>query len=123
MLTKIKEILRWAITGSFALIIAACYGPPMGVRAYQVGVSTTDKKGEPITGLRVSLLTNNAPYQVRYSDLKGYTGFLLPNSFEGDMKLLIEDSDGAENGGEYKTTTLTNIKSGDNKIQAEMQNK
>lgn len=102
MAVKFQSILKLLATGSFSLVMSACYGAPM---PYQ-GVRVTTQDGQPIPDLKLSLQEgNNTVNEVR-TDVDGFNGFMIDKPTD-NYSILIEDTDGIENLGEFKTMELS----------------
>ena len=85
------KILKFLITGSFGLILAACYGVVMTFDKLQVFVQNTS--GEPIPGLKVNLIDDGDSIGEAYTDAAGRALF----NDTGD-EVRIQDVDGPQNG-------------------------
>lgn len=114
MLNKFKKYLRFLLSGSFALIIAACYGIIAQYDNDTKSFRTTDSSEEPIPGLKMTLsettvdtngVTNVAELGSDYGDSDGVVYFTRDN-WVSDYSVLIEDMDGSVNGS-WKSTNLS----------------
>ena len=103
MLRHLKKHLKILFTGSFTMVLAACYGVDMDMEN-QVFVQTINNKNVPITGLKVTLYNNGEAIENELTDLNGEV--LYPSLYEGntgnDYVLKIADIDSTENGGMFK---------------------
>ncbi len=105
---KITALLRAFVTGSFTLLIAACYGAPIDYNVdnpENIHLNIKDQNGLPIPDIEVSDFTNNKFIQNRYSDKSGAVLIETKDSFL--HTLVISDIDGTNNGGPYGTVTNT----------------
>lgn len=109
-----RKILYLIITGSISVFIAACYGVRMNyLGSWYIKVKTNDNV--PIQGLQVTILeipeNSTQPDTVNegQTSASGEIYFSL-ESYDMDAKprfyAIIEDTDGNENGGSYKDTTI-----------------
>jgi putative lipoprotein (rSAM/lipoprotein system) len=109
MLDKLKKYLRFLISGSFALIIAACYGMPVDYDSSSKSFSTKDDSGEPIPDLQLSLqetvintegTTTNTNTNTLSTEISHFNGTVIFTQEEwiGDFHVLVEDIDGTTNG-------------------------
>ena len=111
-----KKLLYLLITGSTSVFIAACYGMPAGFA--DLGdwtVRVHDENDEPVPGLKVTLLhypgENEPPdtLEVTATDSLGSVTTRLityDRSAPQHHDAVIEDVDGAENGGSFADTTV-----------------
>ena len=110
--------LKFLFTGSFAMVLAACYGMPVDMET-QITIQTVNSENEPIKGLKVTLLNNQIFVSSENTDEYGevYYPELIEDT-ENDYKVKIEDIDGAENG-EYPAKEV-DITEGENLYKVEM---
>ena len=102
MLKFIKKYLAFIITGSFSIILAACYGAPVEIGNFS-SVKTQDGDGNPIKDLKVSLSIDGENQSTQFTNIDGIVDIqdvFLNDSIEYIVK--IEDVDGDKNGGEFK---------------------
>ena len=106
MIRKFKKQLSLLFAGSFSMVLAACYGVPVDIDD-QITVHTVNEVNEAIPGLKVTLTNNGERVYEDYTDESGnvYYSYLEENE-SNDYKLKIEDVDGEENGGIYKTADV-----------------
>ena len=104
MIRLLKKIMTFVITGSVSVILAACYGVPVDEMYYKM-VKTADNEGNPIKGLRVVLRENQQGVDTFTTDEYGQIQFELLD-YTADYSVIIEDIDGEENGGEFKTKEI-----------------
>lgn len=101
MLRKFKRKLILLFTGSFTLVLAACYGVPVDLKT-DITVQTLNEQDEPIEGLKVTMINNGERMYEDYSDVNGYVKYpYLDDNEDNDYVLKIEDIDGEENGGKF----------------------
>ncbi len=102
----ITKNLKWIFTSSFAFVLAACYGTPVEMQK-DVSILTVNEKNEPIPGLKVTLSNNGS---IVSSEITNSSGELFYSSLnEGgtnNFKIVIEDTDGEQNLGKFKTTEV-----------------
>ena len=102
MLKFIKKYLFFFITGSFSIILAACYGVPEEIGNFST-VKAKDGDGNPIKDLKVSLSIDGENQNTQYTNIDGVVDiqeFFLNDTTEYVVK--IEDVDGDKNGGEFE---------------------
>ncbi|MCF6334369.1 MAG: hypothetical protein L3J12_01330 [Spirochaetales bacterium] len=113
---KAIKVLKFIATGSLALMLTACYGVMYGVSSKVVNgkVSVKNTNGEPIPGLKLSIVedgTNVVASEI--TDNLG-VGELMIDTYNSwfDYQVYAEDIDGLANNGYYKSE-LKLIESGD----------
>lgn len=101
-----KKGIAWIITGSFSMILAACYGAPVNYTYYKY-MKTTNPDGKPIPGLKVNPYENGNTMGEIITDQEG--GFEIPiveDTKVNDYQLVITDIDTFENLGQFKTKNV-----------------
>ena len=95
----VKKLLMLAVSGTTSLIIAACYGVGGMYDDLTLLIRAKDQAGEPIPGLQVSALCNEAVHEVVLTNEfgEGYLGFAQGQDI-GQCNAMVEDVDGEENG-------------------------
>jgi len=101
---QIKKIFTFLITGSFTLILAACYGAPVEY-GYTKTIKGTDENDKPIEGLKLTLLKNDEIVESKISDNTGTVDFFDVKNNSYSYKVKIEDIDNEQNG-VYKDSTI-----------------
>ena len=100
-----KNILKAAATGSFTLMLAACYGVAYERETSFGDVTVTDDDSNPIEGLKITLVTDQfTQTELGRTTEKGELSWDMDPDRE--YKLLIEDTDGEENGGTFVSKEL-----------------
>ena len=116
MIRKFKKQITLLFTGSFTMVLAACYGAPIDMQDYK-SVKTVNDQNEAISGLQVCL-TNNG--ERIYEDLSDEDGNVYYSYFEegtgNDYKVIINDIDSTENGGQFQTQVVDIVDSKDDYI-------
>lgn len=104
---KIIRFFKFIAMGSFSLILTACYGVMYGVpyKAIDGKVSIKNSNGEPIKGLKLTLLESgyNQPTALVETDINGQTDFSIDNYSLSDYNILVQDTDGQENLGYFQS--------------------
>jgi hypothetical protein len=103
MIKFFRKSIAWVITGSFSMILAACYGAPANYTYYKY-MKTTNPDNEPIPGLKVEPFEDGNPMTVVVTDDEG--GFEIPiveDQYNYNYKLIITDIDSTENLGHFIT--------------------
>lgn len=101
MIRKFKKQLALLFTGSFTMVLAACYGAPVDVES-DIMIQTVNEQNVAIKGLKVNLTNNGERVYEDYTDNNGNVYYpYLEDSEENDYALKIEDVDGEENNGHY----------------------
>ncbi len=96
MLKKLRSILHWIVTGSFTLLISACYGIPYDYS--DITVTTVDDGNSlPIPDLQVTLHTNQIVIDSQTTDTSGRVFFPAEQNGLG-YEIIVDDIDGATNG-------------------------
>jgi hypothetical protein len=107
----LKTVVSFIAVGSASLFLAACYGSPISLKSFVAKVR--DKASQaPIKGLVLEMDSSNGvnlgtftsgadgTAQFEYDPLKlGQAGY-------APFTIKAEDTDGATNGGPYKTSTV-----------------
>ena len=117
---RIKSFLRWIVTGSFGLVIAACYGIPADYYTASINVNAKDQSSKPIADLKVTLSADAAIYRSQQTDTNGNCRISVNQMINEPYTLTIEDTDGTNNGGLFKTKTVSNIVFNDTNINVVM---
>ena len=116
MIRKFKKQISLLFAGSFSMVLAACYGMPVDMQDSK-SVKTVNELNEAIPGLQV-YLTNNG--ERIYEDITDENGSVYYSYFEesteNDYKLIINDIDSTENGGQYQTQVVDIVDSRDDYI-------
>lgn len=113
---RISTLLKLIATGSFTLLLSACYGVYYFVDK-KIKVTVTNTQGEPVQGIKVTYtegFKGEVPLEEEFyteypqtTDEYGET--LITASVERDTKALfvkVEDIDGGENLGDFKTQII-----------------
>lgn len=106
---RLKKLMVFLSTGTMAVVLAACYGVPVD-EMYDSLIRVKDDNGNPIKGLKVSLVTEASD---SLTDLTNENGEAVFGVFEAEpiKSIVVEDIDGADNGGEFRKTEITFVKS------------
>jgi len=111
MFRLIRRILQFIITGSAALFMAACYGPPADYNYFISKITAKDNGNQPIPGLAVTINSSGTELGNFSTVLDGSADITL-NGVDSSQVVTatITDEDGVENGGAFlsKEVTLTN---------------
>jgi hypothetical protein len=101
---RLKKLLVFLSTGTMAVVLAACYGVPVD-EMYNSLIRAKDDGGNPIKGLKVSIVNPGTDSLSNYTNENGIAYFGL---FENEIveKIVIEDVDGSDNGGEFIKTEV-----------------
>ena len=106
MIRKFKKQISLLFAGSFAMVLAACYGAPIDMKIDQ-RIITVNERNEAIRGLQVTL-TNNG--ERIYEDLSNDSGYVfysyLDENYDNDYRVIINDIDSTENGGTYQSQSV-----------------
>jgi len=105
----IKRILQFCITGSCAVVLAACYGvqvEEMYNNLVQKKLTCTSESNEPIPGLKVTVTQNGQPAETLSTDSVGTAEFLVEEGKTESYTVHIEDVDGGDNGGDFASETF-----------------
>jgi FlaG/FlaF family flagellin (archaellin) len=105
MLRIIKKSLAYILTGSFTIILAACYGTPVEME-YTKTIKTTDDNENPIAGLKVTLSQNGTKIDSATTDNAGFVDFYDVYTDNQDYEVSIQDVDGNENLGIFKDSVF-----------------
>lgn len=103
MTRQLKKLLHFALTGTFTVILAACYGAPVELQDYKL-VKATDQENNPIEGLQVELNADNQLLESQYTDANGVVEF--NNVSQSNVTIRITDVDGTQNGGEFESKEI-----------------
>jgi hypothetical protein len=98
----IKKWLSYFVTGSFTIVFAACYGPPVRMEEPK-SLKTNDDNGNAIPGLKVTLFEDNKELDIKYTNENGFAEFNFIQKNETVYSALVEDIDGADNYGDFKS--------------------
>jgi hypothetical protein len=96
---SLKSLIVFITTGTMAVVLAACYGAPVN-EMYHKLVKARDASGEPINGLKVTMVVQQQDSLTEYTDSTGSAQFTLYQD-ESPAKFVLEDVDGELNGGEF----------------------
>lgn len=99
----LKKSLAYILTGSFTVILAACYGSPISMD-YTKTIKATDENNNPISGLKVTLKKNNTDIDSSLTNSYGTVDFTNVNYDTIGYQIKIQDVDGEENLGSFKDT-------------------
>lgn len=106
MINLIRKFSAFAVTGTFSVILAACYGTPMDMQS-QKRITVFDPENQPIEGLELSLKLRGETKSVSKSDTNGDIYLhLTPGDTVSNFEITISDIDGEANGGEFATKIL-----------------
>ena len=105
MLGFFKKYLNFILTGSFSVVFAACYGAPMNMENPKL-IKTSDMDNNAIPGLKVTLYENRKPIDEQFTGNNGNTEFYLTQKEKYHYKVVIEDVDGEENYGKFKSQEI-----------------
>lgn len=103
IITKSLSILGFTIP-MFGCDVPDMYGTPWA--DYEVKGKVLDADGEPIKGVKVSLIENQYYSQSTQSLENGVFKVSLQTIPFEHLQLTAEDVDGAENGGEFEDKTI-----------------
>lgn len=109
MLKFIRQTLRWLLGGSFTMLIAACYGVPADYQGKDVKIKCDDSSQDPIPGLTVTLNNQSEQLVSTKLDNLGEADLFIPRDITKEYSIIIEDTDGTNNGGDFRTYSLSNI--------------
>ncbi len=98
---RVTKLLKMIITGGFTMIISACYGPMVELKTARIRVNNSS--GKPIPGLKISYKKQqyNTWSETDLTDENGESEFYTDSMDVTDFK--IEDIDGTDNLGQFKT--------------------
>jgi hypothetical protein len=103
MIRKFKKQLALLFTGSFTMVLAACYGVPVDIES-DIMIKTVNEQNEAIEGLKVYMTNNGERIFEDYTDNNGNVYYpYLDDNEDNDYAVKIEDVDGEENGGQHYT--------------------
>lgn len=105
MFSLLKKALIFLTTGSFAVVLAACYGVPVEDMYYKL-IKAQTPDGEPIQGLEVVISKNRMPLDTLVTNEMGESQFELMETGSYGYNVTINDVDGPENGGLFESQTL-----------------
>lgn len=101
----IKKYLSYLLTGSFSVVFAACYGPPMDLENPK-HINAKDNNNQAIPGLKVTVFENRKQINELYTNESGEAEFYLAQKDKYVYRAVIEDVDGIENLGEFQSTEV-----------------
>jgi hypothetical protein len=116
MFNKIRGFLQWFLGGTFALVLAACYGPSI-VQSVSGKVKVTDGSTNGIPGLQVDVFTpayvdstgitvsSYDDTNTNLTDTNGEVSVIIPNGVSA-IQLTIRDIDGSSKGGIFQATNI-----------------
>ncbi|HAN79050.1 MAG TPA: hypothetical protein DCQ31_15410 [Bacteroidales bacterium] len=101
MIHIIRKYSAFVLSGTFSVILAACYGTPMDMQS-QKRITVFDPENKPIEGLALTLKLHGETQFESKSDSNGDI-YLNLNSDDSvsSYDVLIADIDGEANGGEF----------------------
>ncbi|MBN1646945.1 MAG: hypothetical protein JW874_02830 [Spirochaetales bacterium] len=102
---RISKVLKLLATGSLSLLLSACYGPQFRSLAYTV----TNEDDDPVPELRVSLVDSGSnTIDMTSTDSEGFFELLDFDNYTGTESrlIIIEDTDGPANQGEFETREI-----------------
>lgn len=102
MLKLLKKPLTFLLTGSFSVVFAACYGAPMNLENPKL-VKAKNESNDAITGLKVSLFENRLLLDEQFTNENGAVEFYFTQRDKYNYTALIEDVDGEENLGNFRS--------------------
>ncbi|MBI9101727.1 MAG: hypothetical protein JEY99_04890 [Spirochaetales bacterium] len=103
---KMKNVLKAAATGSFTLLLAACYGIAYTMQTKTGRVTILDPTETPIPDIELTLIKNqDSVVASMTTDEQGQADWEM--DIFSSYQLKIEDADGPENGGPYATEIIT----------------
>jgi hypothetical protein len=105
MVSFIKRSFSWLITGSCSIVFAACYGPPVGLENPKQ-INAKNNENMAIPGLKVTLYENRKAIEEQFTDEKGTVEFYVSQKDKYQYLAIIEDVDGNENLGLFKSKEL-----------------
>ena len=99
----LKNIIRFVLLGSFSMLMAACYG--VYVR-FNKRIIAKNTEGNSIANLLVRVNDGSGNGLIeRRTEADGTLDLDSPVSLAG-MQTTITDTDGSDNGGTYKETSI-----------------
>ena len=98
MLQFIRKASALIVTGTVSIVLAACYGTPMGIEGYK-RVLVTNEDNEPIEGLELKLMKDSTLETVMTNSGGESEFYGVYESETEDYSVEITDIDGEENGG------------------------
>ena len=109
MANFIKKSISYLVSGSCSIVFAACYGPPVNLEnPKQLNIKNSDNLAIP--GLKVTLFEDKIPIDEQFTNNSGSAEFFVVQKENQTYTAKIEDVDGIENLGEFKSkeVDLTN---------------
>jgi hypothetical protein len=101
-----QKNLKWLFTGSFTMVLAACYGMPVDMQT-NYDVLATDTLNQAIPGLKMTLFNNGNQVSEDISDTDGKVYYSrLKEDAANNYTVKIEDIDGTENGGSFAASEI-----------------
>lgn len=113
---KLRNLLKVLITGSLTMILQACYGIVAPTRHLVGKVVVKNSKDQKIPGIKVSykLIYDNVEStswtESGHTDSDGVLEYDVDLNEDEKLYLKIEDVDGTENLGDFKTKELEAVK-------------
>lgn len=101
----IGKYLHYLLTGSFSVVFAACYGTPVKLENPKL-INVKDISNQAIPGLKVTVIENQDKIIEEYTNAEGAVEIYFVQQTDKDYKAIIEDIDGAENLGDFKTKEI-----------------
>jgi hypothetical protein len=105
MISFIKKSISYIVSGSCSIVFAACYGPPVNLENPKQ-INTKNSDSEAIPGLKVTLFENKISIDEQFTNNSGSAEFFVVQKENQTYTAKIEDVDGIENLGEFKTKEL-----------------
>ena len=106
MIRKFKKQITLLFTGSFTMVLAACYGVPIDLQN-EISVQTITEQNQAIQGLKVTMINNGERVSEDISNEDGYVYYpFLDDNEDNDYSFKVEDIDGEENGGKFKSQVI-----------------
>lgn len=121
MLRKLKNILYTLVTGSFTMLLSACYGPVVNDREVPKSdvlggdhvIRVYDESNQPINGISVQCLDNVSSNLLVNSSTSVDGISVIPSAANGtnlgdsNCSLVLMDVDGTNKGGLFRSTNFT----------------
>lgn len=105
MLKYLKKGIVFLVSGSFSIILAACYAAESEYTYYRK-IQIKNGNGDPIPGLKVTTYDNDQELNIQQSTDAGMVEIQIIDGGVHSYKVLIEDIDSTENLGHFQTTSV-----------------
>jgi len=106
MLRIFKKSIVFLVSGSFSIILAACYAAS-GDYTYYRKIQIKNNNGDPIPGLKVTSYDNDEQQQIQQSDSNGEISVeIIDDGGVRSYSILIEDIDSTNNLGYFSNQTV-----------------